>query len=801
MSTTGEASRPRRGATGRRGATRGSGPSRGGRRDNFGGSLSASSNASRNNRRPPRVAAVEPRPPAATAASITSTASEDNDEMPPEGELCFICAEPIKLQSVAPCDHRTCHICAIRLRALYKKDDCTYCKARIDKLIFTASATKHFADYQPSDIPYYDKKLSIHFETKEALEETLLLLRYNCPDPRCETASTGWKDFRFHARHDHDRLVCQLCIDNKKIFAHEHTLHTSQSLNAHMESDHAYCHFCKEYFYSDDEIYVHMRSAHEQCHICKESDNEARRFEYYRDYKMLEKHFADAHFVCPFKQCLEARFVVFASEVDFKAHQVSEHANELTAQQRRDAMRIEANFSYDDGESSRHGRSNASGGRKAKGRGNTSRDVDTVPENRDVLGVSTLASRSHVPGAGPANHASRRAMFGSGLTSGHTAPHGVSADRPVEASQTKSPEERHQAYMDKVSTALHSSEPRIAAFRSSVRTFRNGEASARDLISTIHTLIGEMDDCAPLVNGLIHLLEDADKKRDLLDAWNQYRIDTTQFPSLVPLAQGGASGSSVLSGAGYAGAGNRTGGQALRSIKRSTAASSPQVWDNVERAASASSGHGAGRPVALREHFPSLGNPSTASGSASIPGSLAHAVTANAAIRNSASSATPWSSSAVATPSASGRSTPHSQLVNATSAVPGRKAKPAAAAGSAFPSLPSNASRAAINAHKKSLFATRNSGKHSPHSAIDTPTSAGGGGDSGSATPWSIHQARIDEIASPTGGFPGALDGLNEALVASQTRRTGQQHTATPSASRKKQKGVQLMSMGGVHRG
>jgi len=45
-------------------------------------------------------------------------------------EVCWICAEPIKYYAVSECNHRTCHVCAIRLRALYKKTDCTFCKVR-----------------------------------------------------------------------------------------------------------------------------------------------------------------------------------------------------------------------------------------------------------------------------------------------------------------------------------------------------------------------------------------------------------------------------------------------------------------------------------------------------------------------------------------------------------------------------------------------------------------------------------------------------------------------------------------------
>jgi hypothetical protein len=45
-------------------------------------------------------------------------------------DVCFICAEPVKYYSVSACNHRTCHVCSLRLRALYKKLDCTFCKVR-----------------------------------------------------------------------------------------------------------------------------------------------------------------------------------------------------------------------------------------------------------------------------------------------------------------------------------------------------------------------------------------------------------------------------------------------------------------------------------------------------------------------------------------------------------------------------------------------------------------------------------------------------------------------------------------------
>jgi len=45
-----------------------------------------------------------------------------------DSEVCFICASSIDHLSIAPCNHQTCHICALRLRALYKTRACAHCR-------------------------------------------------------------------------------------------------------------------------------------------------------------------------------------------------------------------------------------------------------------------------------------------------------------------------------------------------------------------------------------------------------------------------------------------------------------------------------------------------------------------------------------------------------------------------------------------------------------------------------------------------------------------------------------------------
>ena len=62
--------------------------------------------------------------------SATSKPAAD-EPAPDDAAVCWICAEPVKYYALSECGHRTCHVCALRLRALYKKTECTFCKVRV----------------------------------------------------------------------------------------------------------------------------------------------------------------------------------------------------------------------------------------------------------------------------------------------------------------------------------------------------------------------------------------------------------------------------------------------------------------------------------------------------------------------------------------------------------------------------------------------------------------------------------------------------------------------------------------------
>lgn len=69
----------------------------------------------------------------AEGEALTQSQDSNGEEEEDEREVCFICASPVVYHSVAPCNHQTCHICALRLRALYKTRACAHCRVSLFK--------------------------------------------------------------------------------------------------------------------------------------------------------------------------------------------------------------------------------------------------------------------------------------------------------------------------------------------------------------------------------------------------------------------------------------------------------------------------------------------------------------------------------------------------------------------------------------------------------------------------------------------------------------------------------------------
>ena len=81
-------------------------------------------------------------------------------------------------------------------------------KADQGVMIFTRDAEKAFQDYNLQSMAYFDRKLNIYFEDQEMYEDTMVLLRFNCPDPTCEVACPdGWNQLKSHVKKVHKLML------------------------------------------------------------------------------------------------------------------------------------------------------------------------------------------------------------------------------------------------------------------------------------------------------------------------------------------------------------------------------------------------------------------------------------------------------------------------------------------------------------------------------------------------------------------------------------------------------------------
>ena len=550
-----------------------------------------------------------------TEAKESDKSKEQNETEDVEAEVCFICASPVVHNSVAPCNHRTCHICALRLRALYKTRACAHCRTEAKFVIFTDDATKRYEDFVEADFQETDEVLGIKYEQTEIHSDTLLLLRYNCPDESCDIACRGWPDLHRHVRSIHHKVLCDLCTRNKKVFTHEHELFTQQELKKHEKfgddhpgavdqsgfKGHPECGFCRQRFYGDDELYTHCRDKHEKCHIC-DRRNPATQQQYYVDYDSLEQHFRKDHFLCPDQECLDKKFVVFESEMDLKAHQLEAHPNGLTKDARRDARRVDiSTFDYrTPHQDNRGGRREREG--RGRGRGRDP-NVEALPQStaqplrRDELAyqrqmaiqnsqsatartfggqlTSTDAYAARPVGqnqntvTAPRTHTTTNSSFPAidnlHLDSANTPP-ASPRTAPALSAQEQARRLQHSSVMDRASTMLKHDQTKVSDFRSSVSSYRTSTITASQLIDSFFSLFDVPSaDLGKLIKELADIYESEAKRNGLLKAWNDWRAINEDYPSLP-----GPSG--VLPGSSATAAGS--GGWRVLKLKSSTAQSS-----------------------------------------------------------------------------------------------------------------------------------------------------------------------------------------------------------------------------------
>lgn len=436
---------------------------------------------------------------------------------------------------------------------------------------------KRFEDFTPADIVSTDENIGIKYEKADIVEDTLLLLRYNCPDPSCDVACLGWPDLHRHVRSVHHKKMCDLCTRNKKVFTHEHELFTDKELERHMKKGddnpgaidqsgfrgHPLCGFCGERFYGDDELYVHCRSKHERCFICDRRSGAQP--QYYVNYDSLELHFRKDHFLCPERGCLEKKFIVFESEIDLKHHQLEEHSNTLSKDARRDARVVDMS-SFDYRAPYVQERRGVGSQREGRGRGRgrdpnsdpipTSsaqplrRDEQAFQRQMAIQSAQSVSTRTFgsqlTPTPAPAARAAPSTRDPPSMTVPRPSSYADNVASQLGGMELQdgngaevSPQEqarrlRHSSVVERATTLLQNDQIKLTRFRNAISSFRTNAISARALIDTFFALFSDTSSNAlgSLIRDVADLYEDKTKAESLRTAWNDWRAINEDYPSL-----------------------------------------------------------------------------------------------------------------------------------------------------------------------------------------------------------------------------------------------------------------------------
>lgn len=619
---------------------------------------------------------------------------------------------------------------------------------------------------------------------EDIVGDTVLLLRYNCPDASCDFAGLGWPDLHRHVRSAHSKKMCDLCTRNKKVFTHEHELFGDKELEKHMRKGddmpgaidqtgfkgHPLCDFCGQRFYDADKLYEHCRNKHERCFICDRRDS--RQPHYFQDYNALERHFSKDHFLCLDRECLEKKFVVFESEMDLKAHQLSEHGDSLSKDVRRDARVVDmASFDY----RPTYQQERRGGGSSRETRGSRGRDpnaeqppaISAQSLRRDEIAyqrqmaihsaqsVSTRTFGGQLSNASAPSAPSRQTQASQSSNSQPTPPIlDAMGALSVNDQSSLTPEQRagltrHAAVVERASNLLGNDASKLATFRADISSYNRGSVNAEQLIDAFFALFSETSSGAlgTLVREVADLFEDKQKAEALRRAWQNWRAINEDYPSLPGL--GGMHGATTSSsGWAAAAAASPTTAQspanAAAQQKHSTRVL--RLKNSTRRGSGAGVGSGAvpaGGSGASR--FSRAVGPSTA------PPPTAAFPALPSASGGSRSAQPSWIGG---TGSLSGGSTPRSSTpsVGARSQRPGR----AGANEDAFPALPAAPKPLTTifgygtGAVRRDLGGNRNTGF----------SWSGGASSSASAAP-----AREAEGAEPEGGAKGGKKKKKQVLV------------------------------------
>ncbi|KAK2951387.1 putative E3 ubiquitin-protein ligase hel2 [Blattamonas nauphoetae] len=260
---------------------------------------------------------------------IQSLQAPIDDDAP----ICILCATPIVSFAIGKCNHNdVCSLCVYRLRRFMKSKSCPTCRCEQEAVVFSPNDEHSFQDYRASDFntEQIDRTLGIFYADTDIQQKIA-----NMNTPRCSLCKEQFPTIQLlqnHLNDVHHKEYCLLCVEKRPLFLSEQSLFTSKTIILHRQGKlqddisggHPYCNFCKSYHFDTESFRKHMNTAHEKCFIC---ENAGKTDEYYPNYQTLQNHFRKMHFFCENENCVQNRYVVFASDLELLQHQAAVHGN------------------------------------------------------------------------------------------------------------------------------------------------------------------------------------------------------------------------------------------------------------------------------------------------------------------------------------------------------------------------------------------------------------------------------------------------------------------------------------------
>ena len=305
-----------------------------------------------------------------TAEEALTASLRRNSDSTSQQQHCLVCYDELEYITKTPCEHnQVCGVCHLRLRYLHEDRKCPICKTENEQVIVDehkSSGDKKFEDYNiwGNDLGgnyEYRDDVGMFFHRMHYDKTIKPLFGYHCTKPNCyydglkpdiniyeqkqqqqnstEASNDGkpkivtqLRGLQDHLRNKHQLTLCQLCVDHKRDFVARLPRFTPSRLKQHLvQGDgkgsgfegHPICEFCRPTrFYDITHLHQHLNKEHYKCHVC-EKRGLANQF--FKNYRSLERHFDNQHFLCKNPQCLSARFVVFENELDLQHHERQVH--------------------------------------------------------------------------------------------------------------------------------------------------------------------------------------------------------------------------------------------------------------------------------------------------------------------------------------------------------------------------------------------------------------------------------------------------------------------------------------------